>query len=1073
MQVLIPQPVTAANFVSSTIAETEHPTWVSTTVHALAARVIRSNAVYESLIAGNLNKDPAADASAWLRIGPTNRWALFDDSPGTATTASSSFRVDVTPGAVTDIVLVGAIGSTVNIYANNTLVRTATIPAPASPATSSTVKITGLSIAAGVQIGVQVAGSGTVQCAMLLLGSITDIGATQDGASVSIVDYSRKEVDKYGTVKLARRGYARKITASVSVLAASTEAVDAALRRMRATVGYWIVDSADALQCAGILSDWSLTIETKASSTYSATIMGLSRDDAVITPGASYEVEGQDAAGAGQIILTQPAILLPADQSGAVPSFAGAVCSVSVVQDGQNATAHWAITKTDTGCTSTLAGNVVTITAMSADVGHVELTATRSGAPAATARISVAKAKTGAGGLSVTLGNESPVLRASSGGAVSSYSGSGCTITALEGAAALTASASATASAFRIGTISQSPAGSITVGAVTYTGTTALIGDHSAMSSSVDKVVLTIPVTVYRADGTTLQFVKTQTISKAKDGASGAAGTNGARGSANVSRQIAGAAWSNTEAATALSANGFGAAQHADVVTLFNPAAVPAYSETKIHLSGAWEPLAQHLNGSLLVDGTVVASKIDSRGLTIRDAAGNVLLGAGSGIPAEYLPGLGVNLVPSADFMSCQQGTWSLESTDRGGWRYWTANGITVSAVGVNLGPDWNLTGGATLYMSQGARWGGVNGFAEIQQVDVMPVIPGARYALSAYTGAHRCSVVVFAYFYDTAGASAGFGLWSSNDAETWGGNNLTGYKRQFSIAQIPANAVTARIVLRKYDTLAGEADSYMFVTRVQFEQVGALAQSPGPWTEGGAAKINPANASTVISAGAIGNALIGRYIASDNFNGTIDAAGNVVGRGTAGWAIGKGGLGVFNALAARGSIMGGDFTGWGWPAAGGTGYYLGAEGLLLGNLNTGKYVQIGAEGNLYAPGLSIVDGSMTLSQANIINTLNLNGESVSVSRYAFSTGSAASVAFTLTNAASVFVIGSVSVPTAQRNQILRINGSDVRNESVTAGTIPCLIYMATLGPGTHTAQILNTGTEGFNAGIMILATMR
>ncbi|MEN9904249.1 MAG: hypothetical protein RLZZ555_814, partial [Pseudomonadota bacterium] len=125
MQVLIPQPVTAANFVSSTIAETEHPTWVSTTAYTLAARVIRSNAVYESLIASNLNKDPAADASAWLRIGPTNRWALFDDSPGTATTASSSFRVDVTPGAVTDIVLVGAIGSTVGIYANNALVQTA------------------------------------------------------------------------------------------------------------------------------------------------------------------------------------------------------------------------------------------------------------------------------------------------------------------------------------------------------------------------------------------------------------------------------------------------------------------------------------------------------------------------------------------------------------------------------------------------------------------------------------------------------------------------------------------------------------------------------------------------------------------------------------------------------------------------------------------------------------------------------------------------------------------------------------------------------------------------------------
>ena len=66
--------------------------------------------MYESLIAGNLNKDPAADPAAWLRIGPSNQWALFDDSPGTATTSTTSFSVYVTPGAVTDIVLIGAIG---------------------------------------------------------------------------------------------------------------------------------------------------------------------------------------------------------------------------------------------------------------------------------------------------------------------------------------------------------------------------------------------------------------------------------------------------------------------------------------------------------------------------------------------------------------------------------------------------------------------------------------------------------------------------------------------------------------------------------------------------------------------------------------------------------------------------------------------------------------------------------------------------------------------------------------------------------------------------------------------------
>ena len=47
------------------------------------------------------------------------------------------------------------------------------------------------------------------------------------------------------------------------------------------------------------------------------------------------------------------------------------------------------------------------------------------------------------------------------------------------------------------------------------------------------------------------------------------------------------------------------------------------------------------LDGNLLVSGTVTAAKIDSRGLTIKDAAGNVILGAGTGLAVGNVVGLG------------------------------------------------------------------------------------------------------------------------------------------------------------------------------------------------------------------------------------------------------------------------------------------------------------------------------------------------------------------------------------------------------------------------------------------------
>lgn len=68
-------------------------------------------------------------------------------------------------------------------------------------------------------------------------------------------------------------------------------------------------------------------------------------------------------------------------------------------------------------------------------------------------------------------------------------------------------------------------------------------------------------------------------------------------------------------------------------------------------------------------------------------------------------------------------------------------------------------------------------------------------------------------------------------------------------------------------------------------------------------------------------------------------------------------------SLWVGGRITGGNFTGWAWPAAGG-GFYLGPEGLLLGNYNVGRYLEVRADGDLYAPGFSIVGGSANFSGA-------------------------------------------------------------------------------------------------------------
>lgn len=122
----------------------------------------------------------------------------------------------------------------------------------------------------------------------------------------------------------------------------------------------------------------------------------------------------------------------------------------------------------------------------------------------------------------------------------------------------------------------------------------------------------------------------------------------------------------------------------------------------------------------------------------------------------------------------------------------------------------------------------------------------------------------------------------------------------------------------------------------------------------------------------------------------TVAIDGNLLVAGTVG--ADKVSVTSLQALSAvlgdvySGSLRGGAYTGgYSWPAAGaGGGFYIGPEGLLLGNPNTAGlgYFQVTAGGDIYAPNFSIVKGVMSISQLNLINTSNLVANSVTSSNY-------------------------------------------------------------------------------------------
>ena len=212
----------------------------------------------------------------------------------------------------------------------------------------------------------------------------------------------------------------------------------------------------------------------------------------------------------------------------------------------------------------------------------------------ASGQLTIIDVNDGVDGLSVIVSNESHALSASSTGAVSSYVGSGTTIQVFEGSTALTAVAT------------------LTVGAVTYSGTKATVAKHSAMTTASASVVITYPITIRRANGTTATVSKVQTITKAKAGADGTSGTGGIRGSRRFYLPNH-TAWSNADATTAASEDGGPVNQ--DVVTQYGT----GFTETRYYnkATTSWVPVAEVIDGNLLVDGSVVADKIVTRGLNI------------------------------------------------------------------------------------------------------------------------------------------------------------------------------------------------------------------------------------------------------------------------------------------------------------------------------------------------------------------------------------------------------------------------------------------------------------------------
>lgn len=295
MKLIRPTAMTTAMLVSSTAVES-YATYAAGTSYALGAIVVYGNSIYESLVAANLGNTPDASPTKWVRLGPSNRWAMFDDQVSTPTTASLSLTVTVATGIIDSLAIVGVDAEkatlTVRDGAGGPIVyqQTQSVTGAAvydwyeyffsDPSVRRTQAVfTGIPPFASSRATLEVTSAGSVTVGGVVFGRINTIGDVAYGAQAGITDYSRKDTDEFGITSFVKRAYSKKLTCSVRVMSMEVNRVQRLLSDLRATPVVWIGTDApefsEPLVLYGFYRDFYCSIDYPTASLYQLEIEGL------------------------------------------------------------------------------------------------------------------------------------------------------------------------------------------------------------------------------------------------------------------------------------------------------------------------------------------------------------------------------------------------------------------------------------------------------------------------------------------------------------------------------------------------------------------------------------------------------------------------------------------------------------------------------------------------------------------------------------------------------------------------------------------------------------------------------
>jgi len=319
MRVIKPVEITDARLSATNVPENDENEYASGTTYATGDKVMVTDAGvhrrYESLKDSNTGNYPpdntTGTAPAWLELGPTNRWAPFDERVGTVVESSQSYSqstygVEADPASPTGVAYTLVPSAPVDSIALfeiggeflDIIVETAaegviyskriTLIEPISRSTwwhyffepvERRRELARFDIPrtsdATIKAAIHDSGS-AAKIGALVIGRRIDLGLTQFGLRTGILDFSRKERDAFGRAVVTRRSFAREMEADFWLDRSAVPFVQRELAGLRATPAVYEGSPDDPNSLVyGFFLEFSLDIQYPRHATGTIEVEGL------------------------------------------------------------------------------------------------------------------------------------------------------------------------------------------------------------------------------------------------------------------------------------------------------------------------------------------------------------------------------------------------------------------------------------------------------------------------------------------------------------------------------------------------------------------------------------------------------------------------------------------------------------------------------------------------------------------------------------------------------------------------------------------------------------------------------